>query len=437
MLIFKWLYLSACLLIVANCQQKVKSVVEVVRHGARTPSPYYSVVAKLLYGIQNSQLTANGFRQHLIFGQTLRRNIYSEFLSREPTFEVQTSPRERCIFSASGHILGLYPDSTINYINNNRNFEIKEDDLPPGFSVDPIRTISINIVDPLKDSIFHPESCYYKGPLSDASGSETQRLLNFLEPETLVLLAKDKKVSDLLPKNPIFTFQLDEIKAGFDTIQKGMIDAFGDLIPYSTWGFPEGDSKYTLSNLESLVDSLIPIRYHYTGIRKSKLTFSDDIERTIRKVSLNNDYTKKIGDSPYQRLVANDIFAKILEKFDANAESFTLLSCHDTNLEYIISNLHDPTKLKQRVIESALTGNEEYDYFCPPFASSFIFELSADDESNGKYVKVLYNNKEVLKDWIDGIDYIPGKGIEYNQFRTVFYKRIVPVDQTAWDCSLP
>ena len=47
--------------------------VEIFRHGARAPTVKYSENKNLYFGAKRSQLTINGFRQHILLGRWIRR----------------------------------------------------------------------------------------------------------------------------------------------------------------------------------------------------------------------------------------------------------------------------------------------------------------------------------------------------------------------------
>lgn len=158
---------------------------EIFRHGARQPLSMESATLQLLYGTGAHQLTPNGFKQHLLLGKIFKNLKFKElFDSKNTKLSFVSSPRERCIFSATGQILGMFPGKNINYINSNSTLDIKVDDVPPGFknllslkkrkqdaifssdsdSISKILdAVNLRIVDPDNDGMFHPEKCFLEG----------------------------------------------------------------------------------------------------------------------------------------------------------------------------------------------------------------------------------------------------------------------------------
>ena len=158
-------YLSFLLLLhfIFICESELIGVVELIRHGARTPMSLEESNAKLYFGSRKGQLTFNGFRQHVLLGRWLRRRYVNgevgrlfSGLDRSEELKVYSSPRERTIFSATAHISGLFPNSYTKLVYDNQ--ELKNDDTPPlkGFRIDKEygREISINVLDYKKDFIF-------------------------------------------------------------------------------------------------------------------------------------------------------------------------------------------------------------------------------------------------------------------------------------------
>ena len=115
---------------------KIIGVVELIRHGARTPSTFMEASAKLFFGARKAQLTVNGYRQHSLLGRYIRRQyihgdkekLLSKIINPEE-IRVITSPRQRTIFSATAHVMGIYPNTIPKIIFENKKF--KNNDSPP------------------------------------------------------------------------------------------------------------------------------------------------------------------------------------------------------------------------------------------------------------------------------------------------------------------
>lgn len=486
------------------------AVAEIVRHGARSTKTFPNLASRILYGTEEHQLTPNGFLQHYELGKKIKAK-FSDFLAlkEDKTSDIKiniiSSPRQRCIASATAHTLGMFPNSDFRYSNQNKNFEFKEDDVPPGFerkksnrsflkdSKETEEAINIEIVDPLKDSIFHAENCQFKDKIKNLpEKSEAKRIsksknkaLIETPPDFLGVMrvneivgitnSKEKEEDDLINQfkgEDIFKLTDQEIKEANDAITLGLIDAFSELIQKEEWKFKDIKNAYRL--LSELVQFVVPIRYHFVGEHLKKLTFSESVESTIRKEAINHFYSKKINHSPAQILLVNDMMKKVITNFeDSNNKSYTLFAGHDTNLVNLITFFLDHDKLRTR-LKKASTDQAEFDSLIPPFASQIIFELykeapekiedklpdtkstEATDGGNGideedsrlsakvkddkttdrLYIRVYYNNSELKQDWRVGIDYINGKGIALKQFTSLIKDNLYETTDKSWVCPL-
>ena len=186
-----FLYMILILVIYSN-QKSTIAVFEFIRHGARQPKFLLELTNNLLYGTGEMNLTPNGYRQHYILGRLSKKNLYKKLLEEdEIKVNVVSSPIQRCIFSVTAQLQGMFSFPKIKYENLNKNLNIKDNDLPPGYtqlvedfsaarfkeklkikkkSKKPMsldnetfieKVINVKIVDYLTDGLFHPDKCNY------------------------------------------------------------------------------------------------------------------------------------------------------------------------------------------------------------------------------------------------------------------------------------
>lgn len=247
----------------------------------------------------------------------------------------------------------------------------------------------------------------------------------------------------LLKKTQIFNFTSEEITTAVDKIITSLSEAFKNRNITWSWPFSSPSEKYSLQTLKKLTRFLLPLRYHFKGKTKTILFYDSVTETIIKKIMINVFYETKLVNDFNHRLLFSNIMSDILDKIRSNEKSFNMYSGHDTNIVNFITNLFDISELKNRISTAADEGNDsEFEFFVPPFASSIIFELYSfnsdntnDGETKNIYVKVFYNNKEMVDNWVKGINYIKGKGIEVDNFIKVFGDLVVNTKLGKWVCS--
>ena len=151
----KILLLSA-ILTTAACQstEEVTMVVEITRHGARAPFHIKGVEVEWMKGLQQSDLTPVGHRQHYLLGKQMAQtysNIFTGKLNHDEYY-VRSSEFQRTGTSAISHLMGLWDHfnpKQLDFDNGDSRIEppyINTTDvtfrtpLPNGFIVSPIHT---------------------------------------------------------------------------------------------------------------------------------------------------------------------------------------------------------------------------------------------------------------------------------------------------------
>jgi len=336
--------------------------------------------ARLYFGARKAQLTFNGFRQHVLLGRWLRRryvygdgdNLFSE-ISKPNEVKVYSSPRQRTIFSATAHIMGIFPKSFPKIIFHGDSF--KNDDTPPisNYHMNNLdgNEIKIEVIDYKQDFLFNPFSCKYEG------SKVTLRKMIRSKP---VFLLNEHQISnacsDILDK---YSFILKNRRSFHN--EKQYLD------------FQKNYEKkhFTKNFLKRLAGFIRPFKYHH--INYEKLVPKNF--NTVKKFILNKWYEIRITDSKELRTTVSDFFERIIKFFDEKiakiaSEKMIIFSGHDNNIVDILSNLMNPDALL-KMIQRAPNNLEDYFFLVPRLASSLLFELHK--EKKEYFINIVYNGK--------------------------------------------
>jgi hypothetical protein len=353
--------LIGLVLIFYEINSKLLGALEFNRHGARTPKEFVSISSDLFFGSVASQLTFNGYNQHLLLGKWVKEN-YSELFSKKFNKDevlFLSSPIERTIFSAFAFIKGMYSD--IEIIPRITNSTMKTHDVPPiaNFHLKTPFTPAELIIN-LKDSLFHACNCRLR--IGDHYSD---------------------RLGDLRPKIDIFLITNDEIRNTVDELK----DKIPDLTTNQT-------DIYTYDFLTKIPGLYLPVYYHYGDI----YNISAKSFEVIRKTQINRVYQTRFQDCPVKKLILShlfDVFKSSLNRFEENdGLKFVLFSGHDTNQADLLSSLLDSDYFRSRFG----TTDEDYYFVMPRFASSIFLELHDNDDMflrNRKYIKIMFNGVEI------------------------------------------
>ena len=353
-------------------------VVEIIRDGASTSMDLKESNSKLYFGSRKAQLTFNGLRQHLLLGRWLRRRyvkgdvgrLFSD-KKRADELKVYSSPRQRTIFSAAAHIMGLFPNSYTKIVY--KNHEMKNDDTPPlkGFQMKEEygREISINVLNYKENFFFGTMHCFYK--------------------ET------NKKVKDSIKYEKLIVIHEKEISEA----AKEVLDKFALFFKIRKFSQKQKDyddfqSNYELKNfsnvfLKKLMDFISMFHYH----NFANYAISDSHIKTFNKTLLDKWYGIRINDSKELRLAVSAMFKEIVDFFELrinneNKEKMLIFSGHVTNIVDFLSNILEEKFLRKKII-NAQDNLEDFNFLIPQPASSIILELHK--ENNNFYISLIYN----------------------------------------------
>ena len=419
-------FLSFLLLFLINSEtettpkSEVKMIINLFRHGARTPTKMRPEFGKYFTESEPGKLTQNGFRQMVMLGKVLR-NLYVN--NKAPEFKnfidinkineqflLISSPYPRAIESGVAYSLGLFPEY-IYKIHDLNNLLQDDNSLPPILEnkSDEMthltgKQFNFLIENKDRDVIFHSRRCVFPEHIYSESSSIKYELNDDF------ILDEDRKL--------IYEFYKDHFNV-------------------------------TLAGLDhnGLTDKLA--RSLYTGLRcinfniKNKITIPKSIHVNLKKIFAYYLFKKRTDNDEVTKIASSPFLDHLLEFFDhkvLNREEnldfyhlkdfcykdlrFVSYSGHDYNLVALIKNL-----LQMDTISHYINNIHLYHkHLIIPFGSTFDFHLIK--YSNGEfYVKMFLNGEEIFEKirshTIDGeIIYEKEKGIPYKTFRKIIKGRI-------------
>ncbi len=373
--LFYLLLLTNITLINTSSNIKVLGVVELIRHGARAPLITFNEKAKnLFFGTKRSQLTINGYRQHLLLGRWIKRRYVDgdvfKLISEKDIpkqVKIMSSPVQRTIFSAAAHVMGLYPDSIIKYSFEGQS-DYKTDDIPPieGYKEDTRdgSEVKISVLDNEKDTMFRVNLC-------KRIGSNT-------------LIRKEYK-------NDIVFFNITnyELKSAIDDVNK----TYGKYFIKSHFDYK---NFYKVKTLNIMLKVLRPYEYH----SDMKLRLKRETLETITKAILNRLYGYRLKETKYKKLLSSHMLDTISTFFSQkinnpnSVEKFILLSAHDSNIINVFVNLFSEEFLTKKILNS-VSDKKDKAFLVPPLASSLLFELIQVNGDKNYWVRIIYNGENI------------------------------------------
>jgi hypothetical protein len=403
-----------------NLKPEVKMIVNLIRHGARTPSKMRPEFGKYFTTAEPGKLTLNGFRQMVMLGRVLRDRYinnksgkFANFIDIEKIreqFLLISSPNPRAIESGIAYSLGLFPEYVYKiYDVNNLNQE--DDPIPPiiehnSEEIEKLTEKHFNFIieNRDRDVMFHSRRCKFPEDVYQESSSTNY------EANYGVISEDERKL--------IYNYYKEHFNItlyGLD--HNGLTD--------------------------KLAHSL------YTGLRcinfniRNKISIPNKIHLILKKIfayylfmkRTDNDEITKITSSPFLDHLLEFFDHKVLNieenldfyhlgKFGYRDLRFVSYSGHDYNFVGLIKNL-----IRLDTISHYINNIHLYHkHLIIPFASNFDFHLIK--WPNGEYyVKMFLNGEEIFEKirshTFDGeIIYDKEKGIPYKIFKKILKGRI-------------
>lgn len=391
-------------------ETEVVLLVEVFRHGARTPTTSL-FKEKYEEKLGKGFLTPNGMRQHYILGKQIRANYEKLF---QPTkefdynkIEMFSSSSKRARLSAISHLLGLFKlEDGWRITGNNKKVQIP-----------PFEPLTVG----LEEESFSLQSGYMPQLINiETDPSKEQLFMQHISQSC----PKAQTIRKTYPEKEYSKKKTTIFKEVESMLKKNNFDPFKIT----------GNSEWSLKTLSKLSDNFYG-HYYYFGehYKDEERSVSQELFDRIRLVT---SWKRAIYNS-YQNMnkvmttrLAEKIIESMKNKINAlntgqNDESkvYVGFSGHDTNLYPLILNLG--LSNIECITEELKTGiSQENCEKNPEVASNLLFELSQELNSNNFYVKIIYNGKS--------IDYCPRRlvknGCSFDQFERFMKERFIYED---------
>lgn len=396
----------AFLLVLPFIHSKLVQVIQLARHGARTPNSFEYLPNQ--YTEQHGELTALGAVQEYFLGQEIRKRYIedTDFLSEtynSSEVVIKSSWKNRTIRSAYAFTNGLYPQEEGVWLDNPYSEGFPVEQLLPlknrqkTINREDIRRIRLN-EDFAKETV---DIIAMDGDLHfHAVKSE-----NCPTAERIIKEIKKSKQNEDIEKYLRLTL--------YPQLVAGVNKHVGfDLLNVETM---------TLKTAKSVLDSYRCNSFHGIDhpdvdqatlkiLKKSRYSY-------VYKLMLVDDLVRSVSASKLLKEFSD--FVRAAENRDHGAPKYVFYSAHDTNLEILLSVF---------LLESHIDENEHYNII--PFSSMISFELHKEQEiiegSSGPevkdthYIKIFFNDEPQYIKWCN--DY----KCSLEQFYKIIEHHIVP-----------
>ena len=453
--LFKHIYFIVFSLCFVLYNSYLVKVIEITRHGARTP--IYKLPKSIDY-LQNelAQLTVIGYNQQMQLGQWKRYRYidnkdpdYHVFLSKifNPLeLKIISSRYQRTQFSALANISGLYPGILFKIKTSSNNKFIRDFVHPPfrfNYHLKANNYANLIVMDSKNDKIFKARNCILnaKNVLSLFKRKE-----NLIEFKNLNDINEDDIIENFIEEDYINENEINRIQTKYFVHHEKEILTFDEkklLKQILEPAFPEFFKKKVedlrMKSIVKVADFLNFFNFAYNN-KYSPFYERHKIETILRKISLR--YVKaNLREDDELKMLTTHLFLAILGeyeelmkykyKFNRNVldgiNKYTLYSGHDRNIQDALLNILDPKYINDLYMLSN-TDKSSFDFLRVPFSSFLIFELHYYEDDHEFYIKILYNGEEIIENLrkVDNnvILYVKKKGFPYSKIKQMFVSRI-------------
>lgn len=386
-------------------ETKLIKVIQINRHGARTASNFNEILLNNFFG-EDKKLTQNGYRQHQILGKQARKRyiIEKSFISEEydpKEFEIYTTPTQRTVYSADGFLSGLYPGYIVKSIFNEPTLQLRSDDTIPIKEAPQIKEILLTVFSKKEHELFDIMDCELNG-------------------QNLKELSKNKEqYPDIMP------------------ITEGEMKTSAEALAQYYHKEKELEDSNPEKFMTQINKVVITDFYHYG--KKYEKEFGKEVHNTLKKISINKWYNTRLKETVLANIDVSRFMLKLIELFQEAIKNqtpfkkYTVYSAHDSALVNTFTNLLDLSFLN-KIVSSALSRSEAFDFLIPLYTSNIIFELHLDESTKEYSVKVLYNGIAISYPLREGTQSNASGHILYKLFERLLQKRVHP-DWEKVDCS--
>jgi hypothetical protein len=373
--------------------------------------------------MKTGELTANGFKQMVLLGKTIRQRYINKlnFLNLDnidEEFMLISSPYDRALESGVGYVLGLLPEYTYHiYDSNNINRELFNNVYPPIILgqenstevKEMMKGYNFVIENDERDLLFHSRRCKFN------KDKDKNKLLNqsyqFLKQE------EREEIYDHFAKTLNVTLKDIRKEEFSDKLARSLFVAMECV----NVNYKEEDMPFKIPDHLRLVLRKLFAQYLYL-----KRTDNDEITKITSSPFFEHLYeffAIKVGS-----MTNNKNFTQFFEFKNKKFENlkFVSYSGHDYNMISLIKNL-----LSSKTLNRYLDDFEQYqNLLLVPFGSNFDFILYK-NRNNEIYVKILLNGKEIFEHIRsedefkkEDYEYEKNKGIKWEVFEKILKSRI-------------
>jgi hypothetical protein len=374
-------------------------IVNLIRHGARTPNKIIPEFEEHLSEKQKGKLTQHGFRQMVLLGKSIREKYIKEnFIDLnkvDEQFLLFSSPYPRAIESGIGYSLGIFPE--YNYLMHNAADKI--DLMPPGIK-HIIKSFNFIIENDERDILFHSRKC--KFPKEVYKSDDKDKNYKHLTDEEREL------VYNYFRENFPITLKDVTFHIFTDKLARSLFSGIQSI------NFHKPNTFNLPSNVKQILLKLF-IKYLF-------------LTRTT------NETITKITSTPFLQHLIN-LFEHKIYHIDEKLDFHELNNFHYTDLRLVTYSGHDynfigllKNLLDMDTINHYINNIEEYHKLLYiPYASSLDFHL-IQNKRGYYFIKIYLNGEEVFEklSLTDGEHIIYNKdyGIPYSVFRRIIKSRI-------------
>jgi len=384
---------------IINAKAILISVVELNRHGARTPKKFTEKQKVLFFGSQNMQLTINGFHQEQNLGLHIRERYINnlKFLSPKynpEEFTIISSPTQRTVFSAAAFLTGLYPDYTVkNFFLKTPNETGELESLRTSFLEKNISFLKPNMLTKRKkDKPYSNPNSNLSQILNLKNEDNYPTLKHFsqikITDTTTNPIDFEKKEIPLYIANPTYdrlfhpwNCLFNGSKLGknfkglnpiFDISKNEINSALLEFKNFLNFSDEDLDKEFTDNNekLFALIKFYLSINYHF----KSDKIISEESLKIFKKIVINDWYSIlnsenkeeiKIGISEFFDSILtqfknaidyhNGLISGKIDKNDKNKlKKYKVFSGHDTIIVNMLNHILNPVYIKENLKKSLI-----------------------------------------------------------------------------------
>lgn len=400
---------------------ETKMVINIFRHGARTPKHYIEEIEPIFNKYPLGSLTDNGWRMQFLLGKYLKQRLPINFIKGPKDFLLICSYKERTINSGISFASGL-----VNYMF--KITQISNFDKFIGSSVSKGKSKNFSFAEIIfpsdKDSLMYKETFKFPPIKKFIDNLKKFQLMVVSREQDILFHGRNCKFS----KSINYMLGRDRNKLFFSDIT---FEEHKIIYDYLKIEFP-----LTFRNIKDFkIMTHYDIKNYYLIIKSLELEkpgfvskMPAEVENSFYKVIYDYYYKKAISSEDQAKVTSSMFFDHLIYFFDKKISGITeendfkivSYSGHDYNILGIINNLYGRDYLDK------LEKYSNKDFLFSSYSSSFEFHLIKKDFDE-YFVRIFYNGKEPNHKFINkNLVYYDRLGVKYLEFKKMIKKQIFP-----------